>query len=203
MAKFKKNEVIVISVLLSLFIILALIVSLDLTTGFDRAIYNFIIQFKSSSLTFIMKVITNLASPMVILFLMIIGLLFLKEKRIKIFYILNLVNIAILNKILKAIFSRTRPSIDRLTSASGYSFPSGHAMLSCAFYGFLIYLIWRSDFSKNTKIILYILICLIIFLVGLSRIYLGVHYPTDVIAGFIVSALYLVFFVKLCNVKSK
>lgn len=203
MAKFKKNEVIVISVLLSLFIILALIVSLDLTTGFDRAIYNFIIQFKSSSLTFIMKVITNLASPMVILFLMIIGLLFLKEKRIKIFYILNLVNIAILNKILKAIFSRTRPSIDRLTSASGYSFPSGHAMLSCAFYGFLIYLIWRSDFFFFFKIILYILICLIIFLVGLSRIYLGVHYPTDVIAGFIVSALYLVFFVKLCNVKSK
>ena len=106
-----------------------------------------------------------------------------------------------LNYILKLIFSRTRPIDINIITETGYSFPSGHAMISLAIYGFLAYLLWKSDY-KYKKIGVSLLVLLIV-LIGISRIYLGVHYTSDVIAGFIVSLGYLLLFIDFIYPKIK
>lgn len=87
-----------------------------------------------------------------------------------------------INFLLKNIFIRTRPLKYFLIEQSGYSFPSGHAMVSMSFYTTMTYLIMKKD--KNKKI-LWILNFLIIALIGFSRIYLGVHWPTDILMGYL------------------
>ena len=112
---------------------------------------------------------------------------------------INSVNSSIINKILKAIFVRPRPNVLRLIKQGGYSFPSGHAMASMTFYGFLIYLIIKSNINKNIKILLTSLLTILILLIGISRIYLGVHYASDILAGYLVSIIYLILFTSVIN----
>lgn len=76
----------------------------------------------------------------------------------------------------------------------GYSFPSGHSMVSMAFYGLLIYLIWKNCANPKLRNSLCFFLALLIPLIGLSRVYLGVHYASDVIGGFVVSLVYLIVF---------
>ena len=85
----------------------------------------------------------------------------------------------------------------RIIDESGYSFPSGHSIVSMAFYGFLIYLIYKNIQNKYLKWILCIILSILIILIGISRIYLGVHYASDVIGGFCFSIGYLVIFTKI------
>ena len=113
--------------------------------------------------------------------------------------ILNLINDVLLNNILKLIFKRERPIDLMLVEESGYSFPSGHTMVACIFYGFIIYLINKSNYTKKTKIILNTLLVILIILIGISRIYLGVHYPTDVIGSYLISISYLIIFTHFVN----
>ena len=82
---------------------------------------------------------------------------------------------------------------------SGYSFPSGHAMASLAFYGLLIYITKRLVKNKYLKILLITLNIAIIILIGVSRIYLGVHYLSDVLTGYSISIIYLLITTKLLN----
>lgn len=70
-------------------------------------------------------------------------------------------------------------------------------MISMAFYGYLIYLIYKSKFNKYVKIILITIFVFLILFIGISRIYLGVHYTSDVIAGILLSISYLIVFIKL------
>lgn len=98
---------------------------------------------------------------------------------------------------LKRIIARPRPIEHRLISESGYSFPSGHSMVSMAFYGFFIYLAYRKIKNPYVKTIVCVLLSIIIISIGLSRIYLGVHYPSDVIAGFCISISYLALFTNI------
>lgn len=79
----------------------------------------------------------------------------------------------------------------------GYSFPSGHSMVSMAFYGFLIYLIYNNIKNKYIKWILISSLSILIILIGISRIYLGVHYTSDVLAGFLLSISYLVIYTRI------
>lgn len=148
-------------------------------------------------LTCFLKIITNLGSTIFLCILLII-LLFTLNKRIdKIALIANLSIVVIINQVLKYIIKRPRPIGYRLVSASGYSFPSGHMMASIAFYGFLIYLINMKVNNKKIKYILISLLSIIIILIGFSRIYLGVHYLTDVIAGFLLGFIYLIIFIDI------
>ena len=164
----------------------------------DMAVYNFVIQIMSEQVTMITKIITNLGGAVVLISLCIIALLVLKNKKYGTFMIINLATVTLINLLIKNIVGRERPNILRLVEETGYSFPSGHSMASMAFYGFLIYLIYKSNIkNKFAKIAICIVLGLIIILIGTSRIYLGVHYASDVIAGFIISFTYLIIFINL------
>lgn len=93
---------------------------------------------------------------------------------------------------LKNLFDRPRPLIPLLEEARGLSFPSGHALMSVTFYGLLIYIFWHTVKNKALKWSLIIFFLLLIHLIGFSRIYLRVHYTSDVIAGFATGFLWLV-----------
>jgi undecaprenyl-diphosphatase len=95
--------------------------------------------------------------------------------------------------ILKNLFGRQRPDIPLLREAAGLSFPSGHALMSVTFYGLLIYIIWQTVKRVWLKYLLITLLLLLILTIGFSRIYLRVHYASDVLAGFATGFLWLVF----------
>ena len=113
--------------------------------------------------------------------------------------LINLIIVTLLNQGMKFILQRPRPTEYRIIEETGYSFPSGHSMVSMAFYGLLIYLIYKHIENKYLKWLLISILSLLIVLIGFSRIYLGVHYVGDVIAGFLFSIAYLILFIKSIN----
>ena len=113
--------------------------------------------------------------------------------------LINLIIVTLLNQGMKFILQRPRPTEYRIIEETGYSFPSGHSMVSMAFYGLLIYLIYKHIENKYLKWLLISILSLLIILIGFSRIYLGVHYVSDVIAGFLFSIAYLILFIKSIN----
>lgn len=100
---------------------------------------------------------------------------------------------------LKHLFGRPRPDVPLLFEAEGLSFPSGHALFSITFYGLLIYIVYKSVKKTWLKWTVIAMLILLSFIIGFSRVYLRVHYATDVIAGFCVGFLWLVFAVWLLN----
>ncbi|MBO9681123.1 MAG: phosphatase PAP2 family protein [Flavisolibacter sp.] len=101
--------------------------------------------------------------------------------------------------LLKGLFDRKRPSVPLLFEAKGLSFPSGHALMSVTFYGLLIYMIFKSVKNPALKWTLIGLLIILIIIIGSSRVYLRVHYATDVIAGYCIGFLWLVFTVWMLN----
>lgn len=133
------------------------------------------------------RVLTYLGSPYAFIAVSLLVSIWLLGKRMaREVLVLNLVLFVSgrLNNYLKNFFGRERPEGEMLTYAAGFSFPSGHAMIATAFYGFLAYLAWK-HLPKNTGNTVLVLMILVIVLIGLSRVYLNVHYMSDVIAGFI------------------
>jgi undecaprenyl-diphosphatase len=104
---------------------------------------------------------------------------------------------------MKFIFERPRPFNINIIIENGYSFPSGHSMVSLAFYGLFIYIIWHMNKPRLEKLFYVIPLILLVLLIGISRIYLGVHYASDVIAGYALSMAYLIIFIKLFYKKMK
>ena len=168
---------------------------------FDNYIYDAISKTINPALTVIAIMITNIGGPVGITIVTIILILALPNKNHKKYILINLASILLLNQGLKFIFSRERPDINRLVEVSNYSFPSGHAMTNTAFYGFLIYLIYKYVEDRKTKYVLIALISLLVIAIGLSRIYLGVHYASDVVGGAMISIAYLIVFTILVRQK--
>lgn len=147
----------------------------------------------------IAKFITNFGGAIILIILAPMLFIFIKNKKIGISVILNLAIITVLNQLLKRIVQRPRPTEFRIVEESGYSFPSGHSMVSMAFYGYLIYLIYKYVKNKYLKWISIILLSILICSIGISRIYLGVHYTSDVLAGFMISISYLIIYISAVN----
>ena len=143
------------------------------------------------------KVITYLGSAIILGGIVLFALIFVRNKFIGISMGINLFLVSMLNLLLKNIFLIPRPDTITLIEEHGFSYPSGHAMASLAFYGFVIYLINRKMKASIIKKIIMGLLVLFIILVGFSRIYLGVHHFSDIIGGYIISLAYLILYIKL------
>lgn len=170
----------------------------------DDIVYKFIAShFISNSLTPIVKIITFFGSATWIVIFTIILFVIIRNKRQNILLGTNLCIVTIINQILKHIFKRSRPTEFRIIDESGYSFPSGHSMVSMAFYGYLIYLVYKNIKNKYLKWILIVVLSILIVLIGISRIYLGVHYTSDVLGGYLLSVSYLVLFIHITNSMEK
>lgn len=155
--------------------------------------------FKFNVSTPIAKFITNFGGAIFVISLTTILFFVIKDKKIGISIIANLGIVTILNQIIKFIMQRPRPTEFRIIEETGYSFPSGHSMVSLAFYGYLVYLIYKYINNKHLKRTLIIILSVLICVIGVSRIYLGVHYTSDVLGGFLISLAYLIIYIELVN----
>ena len=147
----------------------------------------------------IAKFITNFGGAIFLIVLTIALIILIKNKKIGLSIFANLVVVAVLNQVLKRILQRPRPTEYRIIEETGYSFPSGHSMISMAFYGYLIYLIYKYAKNKYIKWISIVLLSILICAIGISRIYLGVHYTSDVLGGFLISISYLIIYISAVN----
>lgn len=174
---------------------MALIISRYNDLTFDRVIVNFIQGLEHPALTQIMIFFTELGSSKIItiigIFLPIFMFRFLKQRSELILLPIVFIGARILNELLKEFFHRDRPDLNRLIEIGGYSFPSGHAMNSMAFYGIVTFLVSRHISSRWGRAISIVIGSLAILMIGISRVYLGVHYPSDVIAGYFASGFWL------------
>jgi undecaprenyl-diphosphatase len=171
---------------LMLFAALASEVAEGETLAFDRAVLDALRQLQSPALDAVMTVLSALGSEVVGVMLVVLLGWFAFQRRWGLAAALLLITggAQVLNSILKGLFQRTRPSPHLgLLPGQSFSFPSGHAMVSAAFYVFLAYLGWRV-LRGGWRVVWVGLIALLVLLIGLSRMYLGVHYPTDVLAGY-------------------
>lgn len=170
----------------------------DKTIYIDSIVYNYISNnIINKNRTEIVKVITNITSPIMVIITLLILVLAIKDKKIKISLVINLLGITIINNLIKVIIARPRPEINKLVTETGYSFPSGHSITSMVFYGYLVYLTYKYINNKKIKIPLIIFLILLIPTIVLSRIYLGVHYASDVLCGFLLGTIYLILFISI------
>lgn len=197
----KKQNIITLSIALILFIILTIIVSINKIPSFDTQIQSFFLNIRNDNLTKIITFITNIGSASSLITLSLLILINIKNKKYSISIIINLISVFLISQLAKIIITRPRPIEINLIEASGYSYPSGHTMVSMAYFGFLAYLASIHIKNKILKNITITILIIIPTLIGLSRIYLGVHYPSDVLAGILLSIIYLTIFINLYNKK--
>ena len=187
-----KKEYIILIILLLIFILLSIFVNLGKLDNVDEAIYNFVANFKCDFLTRVLYVITQLASTIGIISLLFIFCVYflLKKYYFSVKYlILNMLAGTIIVKVLKELFKRARPAWKWIVQG-GFSYPSGHTISAMLLYGTLILIINKKVNNKYKKPL--IIICsLIIVLTGLSRIYFGAHFFTDVLASMILGCIIL------------
>ncbi|HSJ39326.1 MAG TPA: phosphatase PAP2 family protein [Planococcus sp. (in: firmicutes)] len=162
---------------------------------FDNSIITLILANQSGLMDFIMIFITELGSVWFLGALSIVVILALwfkaKDRWSALFFIIAVGGGGLLTTLLKHFYGRERPSINEAIDAIGFSFPSGHSMGSLIFYGFIIFLIVRGPQKEWIKWTVSIGLAVLVVLIGISRIYLGAHYPSDVVAGYIAGTIWL------------
>lgn len=122
-----------------------------------------------------------------------IGFFFFKDNKRTLCFAGNLILIAGLNWAIKHIVQRPRPDESlRLVTEDGYSYPSGHAMVTTAFYGLIIFFVCNNVKNKLLRNVICVGLSLLIVLIDCSRVYLGVHYVSDVLSGSLISIAYLI-----------
>ncbi|MDF2961331.1 MAG: phosphatase family protein [Paenibacillus sp.] len=187
--KFRHALVLVLSFLFATgFAFIAAIIHERQADPFDKTIMEVVYSYRSTGFTSFIKGIAFIGSEWMVGILVLVFSLFffilLRYRRRLFFFIGVIAGSVLLNEGLKLLFHRKRPTLDRIMDAAGSSFPSGQSMIAVVLYGILIFLLWphlTSALKRWTAILLGISI---ITAIGFSRIYLGVHYPTDVLGGY-------------------
>ncbi len=164
----------------------------------DRAAYWLIVEhLRFDWLTPIMESFSALATPVTLLVLLLAVAAFAPGRRPGWCCAVNLGLVVALNQALKFIIQRPRPDGFRLATATGFSFPSGHSMVAMAFFGLLAWLVWKYEKDRRQRVFLLVAFALVIVMVGYSRVYLGVHYASDVIGGFCLSIVWLALYTRI------
>jgi len=195
------KKIIVSSILLILAVLIYILIETNRIYSFDNEIYSIISKYISEPITILAKIVTTIGSAYVVVPICIVLMIALWKKGYGKYILLNLFIVFLSNQFLKFIIQRPRPTEYNLIIENGFSFPSGHSMVSMAFYGYIIYLIYKNIKNNYLKWGLITILALIIILIGISRIYLGVHYASDVLAGFLISIAYLILFTNITNRK--
>jgi len=174
---------------------------------FDLRVINLFATLRHSSLNQQMLFITYLAKGEVITIgVLIFSTIFYLHKNWRFLYtlLISVIGGEIFVWIIKNLVERPRPPLtSALVVESSYSFPSGHTFVAIAFYGLLTYFVVQSEKKKFIKVITFITSLLIIFLIGISRVYLGAHWPSDVFASFAVGAAWLSILITSLKIKKK
>lgn len=169
---------------------------------FDNPIMQSAYSLRNKGLSLLFKFITFLGDSKFIVLISVVCAAFFyfykKDKYAGILFLVNTVNTAILNQGIKFIVRRPRPE-NLIIDEDGFSFPSGHAMMSMCFYALVIYLIWKSKLNKDLKIIITALIIYLIYIIGFTRIYFGAHYPSDILGGYMITLTYMLVFIPMYN----
>ena len=189
----KAMTIVIISIIVFLLVLLDIFLS-DITSYDNWAYSVFVENFRSDTMTKIMQFITSFGSFIMIGIIIVLLSIFVKNKKVVFLLAFNTLIIVLINDFLKFVVHRPRPSGYNLINESNYSFPSGHSMVSTFFYGFIIYMVYKYIKNKKLKIALISLLSILIVLICISRIYLGVHYLSDTIAGFTLSLIYIQIF---------
>jgi membrane-associated phospholipid phosphatase len=164
----------------------------------DEAAYWLVVEhLRCDLLTPVMESFSALAMPGTLFVMLLAVSAFAPGRRPGWCCAVNLVLVVALNQVLKFIIQRPRPDGFRLATATGFSFPSGHSMVAMAFFGLLAWFVWKFEKDKRERNFLVVAFALVIFMIGLSRIYLGVHYASDVIGGFCLSAAWLALYTNI------
>ncbi|MEO8763490.1 MAG: phosphatase PAP2 family protein [Ginsengibacter sp.] len=183
------------TIALAVFIIIARLVTEGKTQSFDNKALAFIAGYINNINTSVMQGFTFLGTHLFLIpanLLLTAWFLFIKKRQ---WYSIKVPAVALssllLMFLLKLTFHRDRPVSPLLQVAKGFSFPSGHALMSVTFYGLLILIVWQNVQQTWLKWTLSVFLVLLILVIGVSRIYLRVHYASDVMAGFSIGLVWL------------
>lgn len=197
----KKRDKIVISIFVMIFLLIDISVR-NISSGilFDRFILDAIHKDSNPVLLSLMKFISFIGSSSFLIPLMLVAIIYTLYKKehqtLKLLMTSTLGSYA-LNFILKIIFSRTRPLDYFLVDQGGLSYPSGHSMVNMTFYMTLAYIANKNLKDQNKKKWIYGFAFIAVLLMGISRLYLGVHWPTDVIGGYLIGYVFFYMTIKL------
>lgn len=207
MQKINRTNIAIAALSLAVFAVIAYLTNyVGIFSNFDQNTVVFFHNIAIKHSLIVPQFITDLGySYLLPLFLIIFSVILAYYNQYKYAVLLNLVtNSAFLaTGLFKEIFKKLRPPLEyHLTNVDGYSFPSGHMLIAVCLYGTLIYIIFKLIKINRLKYTLSALLMLLIFLIGLSRIYLGVHYPTDLLAGLFLGISIVFFWINLYNIKA-
>ncbi|GFH42798.1 phosphatase PAP2 family protein [Lactococcus hodotermopsidis] len=177
---------------LILFVILGYVVKFypHVLSGFDDKVQGAIRCEMLEALTVFFKFVTHFAGFVYVPVILVVFTAFFLIKKWYaelIFLVGNVAVMPVLVHILKGIYGRSRPSVVHLVVEYGFSFPSGHAATGLMVYGCLMVLICQRLHSSSIKWLIRVLLTIFIVLIGISRVYLGVHYPSDILGGWLLS----------------
>ena len=186
------------------FAVLLVCVVKDCAAGFDDPVREWFYSLRGPAITGVAIVITTLANKYVIIGLCLL-LLILPQTRMTFGIPLSVGALVtmLMNSLIKHLVERPRPEVVHLVTEHGFSFPSGHSITSMFFYGLAIWLVWRYVDNQTAKWILTVLLAIPMFLVGPTRIYLGVHFPTDVLGAWCLGFAAIVLFIEIVCIYDK
>jgi undecaprenyl-diphosphatase len=163
------------------------------TQHFDQAVREWVHSYASPAVTRVMNAISLLGYNILIFELVIALAVFakLRWRRAAVWLTMAMVGSLVLDLTLKYIYHRTRPTAYFGMAPHSYSFPSGHAMCSFCFYGVLAGLLSARTKPLGWRLFIWFTAAALVIAIGLSRIYLGVHYPSDVVAGYLAATVWV------------
>lgn len=197
--KVNKYYLITIILMLLTFILVKKHFSYELLT-LDTSIHDKLLTiFHTDFLNYIMRTISFVGS--VYFYIPLLILVLIKSKKYFKLISIPLIITYLTNMIFKLTINRNRPLTWIVTPPRDPSFPSGHTVCSVVFYGIIVYLL-KNIKNKNLRLFLRILLIILIILIGLSRLYLGVHFLSDVLAAYLLGLLVLIMFIKYYKTKN-
>lgn len=171
------------------FLCMAILVKKNCLLGIDKTANSIVSSLRNDTLTEFVKLFTHIGSVLFLGLVVVFMFIFMKQPRAKIISVITLVLAGISCIVMKYIVQRGRPVGFGLIEEVGYSFPSAHATLTMVVFGFLIYYISKKRFNLILKIVVDILLLALIVLVSLSRVYLGVHFFTDILGAWLLGGM--------------